>query len=70
VRVTPKAVFLEPFYGSTDQNAHTIDRQHFLPLMAWLKASRMKLAASRLAPELWVATMVSALKGAALSAFT
>jgi hypothetical protein len=70
IRVTPKDVSLEPFWGSSDTNALTIDRKYFLPLINWLQACRMQLRASQLPQELWVSTMLGALRGAARKAFT
>jgi hypothetical protein len=61
IRVTPKDVSLEHFWGSSDPKALTIDRTYFLPLINWLQACRM---------QLWVSTMLGALRGAACKAFT
>jgi hypothetical protein len=70
VRVTPKDVRLELFWGAADQTAHTIDHKYFLPLLNWLKSCQTQLRASQLPPELWVATTLGALRGAARASFT
>jgi hypothetical protein len=70
VRVTPKDVRLKLFWGAAEQTAHTIDHKYFLPLLNWLRSCQMQLRASQLPPELWVATTLGALRGAARASFT
>jgi hypothetical protein len=70
VRVAPKDVRLELFWGAAEQTAHTIDHKYFLPLLNWLRSCQMQLRASQLPPEIWVATTLGALRGAARASFT
>jgi hypothetical protein len=70
VQVTPKDVRLELFWGAAEQTAHTIDHKHFLPLLNWLRSCQMQLRASQLPQELWVATTLGTLRGAARASFT
>jgi hypothetical protein len=70
VRVTPKDVILEAFHGSKDPESLVIDKEFFLPLLRWLRASVMQLRASRLPQSLWVSILLGALLGAAKKSFT
>jgi hypothetical protein len=70
VRVTPKDVILESFHGSKDPESLVIDKEFFLPLLSWLRASVMQLRASKLPQSLWVSTLLGALRGAAKKSFT
>jgi hypothetical protein len=63
-------VRLELFWGAAEQTAHTIDHKYFLPLLNWLRSCQMQLRASQLPPELWVATTLGTLRGAARASFT
>jgi hypothetical protein len=70
VRVTPKDVILESFYGSKDPESLVIDKEFFLPLLSWLRASVMQLHASKLPQSLWVSTLLGALREAAKKSLT
>jgi hypothetical protein len=68
-RVAPRDVKLEPFSGNTDDSAHVIDKNHFLPLLEWLDSSIFTLRASKLDPSHYVSKLLFSLTGAAKRAF-
>jgi hypothetical protein len=70
LKVTPKDVVLEPFFGSKNDQGLVIEPDFFLPLLNWLRSSRMQLQASQLRKELWISALIGALRGSARRAFT
>ena len=70
VRITPKDVNLEKFYGHSDRNARVMSPDFFLPLLLWLQRSVFTLKVSGLHKSMWVPTLLQHLAGAAGECFS